>query len=52
MCRQVDNDFIIDVAPFGMVIHFFRFDGRAGHETERFDEVSELEFASEFIVFK
>ena len=39
MRGQSDVHLVVDVEPFGMVIHLFRMDRDLGHEPEGFDEI-------------
>lgn len=48
MGDQVDGDFVVDVEPFGVVVHLFGDERSAGHEAEGLREVVELERAVEF----
>jgi len=50
MCGQVDDDFTVYIEPLGMMIHFLRLNGCAGHEAERFHEISKLEFSVQLFV--
>ena len=40
--RQLDGNGVVDIGPAGMMIHFFRYEGYAGHEAESRIEVVEL----------
>src|ERR1041385_8936537 len=44
VCRQVDDNFVVDVIPFRMVVHGFGDESRGGHEAERLHKILELIF--------
>ncbi len=45
---QVDADGFIDVVPFGVVVHLFRYQRDPGHETNGLDKIPENKSFVEF----
>jgi hypothetical protein len=48
--HEIDGDAVVDVRPFGMVIHLFGDECDPAHEPEGLDEISKTEFAMELFV--
>ncbi len=47
MGGEFDDHAVVDVGPFGMVIHRLCMDGDFGHETKRFSEGPEPKLSAE-----
>jgi hypothetical protein len=44
-------NFIVGIAPGGMMVHFFGYKSHFGHEAEGLDEITELKAANKPVVF-
>jgi len=44
---EIDGDFVVDVKPFGVVVHSFRNQRDTAHEPECLDKVLELKLLVE-----
>ena len=42
MRREIDDELVVDIAPFGVVVHLFDHCGRSRHESEGQRETSEF----------
>ena len=52
MCAQIDTHFVVDIQPFGVMVHLLYFKGRHGHEAKSLDEAGEFKFTVELAVLR